>query len=92
MTYWENNRSRPQISYYPKIHQFLGFPIRNYDEATLPGRLQSYRVRNGISCRDMAQLLKVDASTIRAWEKGINRPSEKLLKKVEELFRQNNTG
>lgn len=88
ITNWENNRSAPQISYYPRIRQFLGFDTIDFDETTFSGRLQSNRSRNGMCCEKMAKLLDVDKSTIRAWEKGTNKPAGKMIKKFEELFRK----
>ena len=88
VTYWENNRSKPQISYYPRIHHFLGFNTTTFDETNIWGRLQTYRWRNGVSRRDIARLLKVDTSTVRAWEKGLNMPSQKRIDQIEALLKQ----
>ncbi|WP_199139921.1 recombinase family protein [Pedobacter sp. ASV12] len=84
--YWENNRSKPQISYYPRIHHFLGFSTTTFDETNFGGRIRTYRWRNGISRKDIARLLKVDISTVRAWEKGLNMPSQKRINEVEVLL------
>lgn len=88
VTYWENNRNKPQIAYYPRIHHFLGFDTATFDETNFRGRLQTYRWRNGISCKDIARLLKVDTSTIRTWEKGLNMPSQKKIDEIEALFQR----
>ncbi|RZK39662.1 MAG: helix-turn-helix domain-containing protein [Pedobacter sp.] len=90
ITNWENNKSTPQILYYPRIRLFLGFDTTDFDETTFSGRLQSYRSRNGMSCKEMAKLLGVDKSTILAWEKGTNKPAGKIVEKIEELFRKSN--
>jgi len=47
ITYWENNRSIPQINYYPQIIEFLGYCPFEIDETILSGRLKAYRWRNG---------------------------------------------
>ena len=40
VTYWENNRSTPQIIFYPKIIEFLGYSPLDFDETTLSGRIK----------------------------------------------------
>jgi len=37
VTYWENNRSAPQIIFYPKIMEFLGYSPLDFDKITLSG-------------------------------------------------------
>lgn len=88
ITYWENNRSKPQIAYYPRIHHFLGYCAIDFDETNIQGRLRSYRLKHGISCKDLARLLKVNASTVRAWEKGVNKPSRKRMDYIEAFLVQ----
>ncbi|WP_343693734.1 recombinase family protein [Chitinophaga sp.] len=88
ITFWENNRSKPQITYYPRIHHFLGFYTTTIDETNFHGRLRAYRLKNGISCKEMARLLKVDTSTVRAWEKGLNIPSQKRIDVIDTLLQQ----
>ncbi|MGO4289873.1 recombinase family protein [Chitinophaga sp. RAB17] len=88
VTYWENNRSKPQITYYPRIHLFLGFCTTTINETNFRERLRTYRWKNGISCKDMARLLKVDTSTVRAWEKGLNMPSQKRIDAIDALLQQ----
>ncbi|MGO4289883.1 helix-turn-helix domain-containing protein [Chitinophaga sp. RAB17] len=77
VAYWENNRSKPPITYYPRIHHFLGFCTTAINETNFRERIRTYRWENGISCKYMARLLKVDTSTVRAWEKGLNMPLTK---------------
>lgn len=87
VTYWENNRSKPRIAYYPRIHHFLGFCTTKFDETSFRGRLRTCMWKNGISFKDMARLLKVDTSTVRAWEMGITMPSQKRIDAIEALVR-----
>lgn len=83
VTYWENNRSTPQISYYPKIHQFLGYCITEFDETTYAGRIKAYRWKNGLTYKKMGKLLGADGSTITAWEKGESLPSKARMEKFD---------
>lgn len=43
----------------------LGFCFTTFDK-TIP---QTYRLRNGFSCKNIVRLLKVDISTMRAWQR-----------------------
>lgn len=86
LTYWENNRSNPQITYYPRIHHFLGFCKSTFDEANFCDFLRSYRLKNGFSYRALGSHLKVDATTVRAWEKGLSIPSSTMKEKLGILF------
>jgi len=45
VTYWENNRSTPQLIFYPKIMEFLGYSPLDFDKTTLSGRIKAYRHR-----------------------------------------------
>lgn len=86
ITYWENNRSNPQITYYPKIHQFLGFCTANFDESKFCDFIKSYRWENGISCKELGFLLKVATSTVRGWERGVSLPRKKMRLKLADFF------
>lgn len=86
ITNWENGRANPQIQYMPKILEFLGFMPLEIDEYTLSGMIKSYRVKNGLSHKKMGDVLGVDASTIRAWEKGESISQVKTKKLIEKLI------
>ncbi len=83
ITYWENNRSIPQIKFYPKIIKFLEFNPFEVDIKTIGGKIKNYRYLNGLSHKQMGKLLSVDASTVRAWEFGKNRPKQLKLVMLE---------
>lgn len=86
VTYWENNRSTPKISFYPKIIEFLGYFPLNLDESTLSGRIKAYKYRNGTTSKMLGDLLKVDPSSVTEWENGNRNPSRKHLQMLETLF------
>lgn len=67
LTYWENNRSTPQIIFYPKIIKFLGYSPLNFDETTLRGRIKAFRYRIGTNSKMFGNLMKVHPSTITEW-------------------------
>jgi len=87
VTYWENNRSKPQIQHYPAIQLFLGYSLVKVNEKKFEGRLRAYRWRKGLSHKRLGEMLGVDASTVGSWEKGESFPSAGNLKELESLFK-----
>lgn len=47
ITSWENNRSAPQIHYYPALIRFLGYCPFELDLTTFEGRIKAYRYLHG---------------------------------------------
>lgn len=88
VTYWENNRSKPQIQHFPAIHLFLGYCLVKFNEEKFEGRLKAYRWRNGLSHKRLGEMLGVDASTVGSWEKGKSVPSPKKLEELEALLKK----
>ena len=86
MTGWENGRSKPQIQFCPKIISFLGYNPFPVDTSTLGGRIENYRILNGLSHNKLGKKIGVDASTISAWEEEKHKPTSKMKKILEELF------
>ena len=70
ITYWENNRSEPQIRYYPPIFGFLGYCPFEFDTSTFAGKIKSYRYLNGLTQKQFAKLMNVDPATVSRWEDG----------------------
>ena len=68
ITYWENNRSQPQIQWMPVIINFLGYIPISLDTSTLAGRIKNFRLLKGLSHKKMAEILNVEPSTIASWE------------------------
>jgi DNA-binding transcriptional regulator YiaG len=75
ITYWENNRSKPQINYYPSIISFLGYNPFEIHTNSLSEKIFAYRCVNGLSYKAFGKLLGVDASTVRSWEVGVSMPN-----------------
>lgn len=88
VTYWENNRSKPQIQHFPAIQLFLGYSLVRFDEKKFEGRLKEYRWRKGLSQKRLGEMLGVDASTVGSWEKGKSVPSACNLKELESLIKK----
>lgn len=70
ITYWENNRSEPQMKYYPHIIKFFGYYPFGLDLSTFKGRMEAFRFINGLSQKQFGILMKIDTRTALQWEKG----------------------
>lgn len=82
ITAWEMGRSIPQTKYFPKIIQFLGYCPAEVDTSSFSGRLKSYLLKNGLSAKAFAKILKIDPKSMVAWEKGKVVPSDYHLDKI----------
>ncbi|HWB27602.1 MAG TPA: helix-turn-helix domain-containing protein [Chitinophagaceae bacterium] len=86
---WENNRSQPQIKYYKRIIQFLGYYPFNHDTNTLGGRILKYRYTKSLTQRQMGRKVGVNATTINAWETRENSPQVASLEKLNKILKTN---
>ena len=50
--------------------------------------MKAYRIANGISQGQLAEMVGVDETTILSWEKNEHKPMPRKLKKLEELINQ----
>jgi transcriptional regulator with XRE-family HTH domain len=82
ITNWENERKAPQIKFFPKIIEFLGYNPYRIDISTQGGRIKFYRYQKGLSQRGLAKLLRVESSTIKTWEKNECEPRQNNLKRL----------
>jgi DNA-binding XRE family transcriptional regulator len=82
----EENRVKPSLAQIPTIIEFLG---RNPFETAIEnqgGRISEYRRAHGLSQKKLAQLLKVDQSSIGNSESAENQPSKRLFEKLLSFF------
>ena len=84
VTYWENNRSQPQVQFYPRIISFLGYYPFDHETDTVGGRLQRLRYCNGWSYGMCARAFGVDGTTVQRWER-LNALPKKHLWQMEDL-------
>ncbi len=85
ITNWELSRRSPALPAIPKIICFLGYnPLPEGD--TIPKRLRYLRKTQGLTQRELASILGVDASSVRCWETERRIPSQALLEKIKGLF------
>lgn len=79
ITFWENERVAPQVQYYPKIIQFLGYYPFQKDLATPGGKIRYFRFVKGLSYKKFGKLLGVHSSTLCSWENHKHRPPKKSI-------------
>ncbi|OQP64981.1 transcriptional regulator [Niastella vici] len=82
ITNWELNRHEPQIEYYPKIIEFLGYFPFDIDTSTLGGKIKRYRYLKGVTQEELARELGVNESTIFHYEKNDTKPFRKTMAKL----------
>jgi DNA-binding transcriptional regulator YiaG len=80
---WESNESTPVVRFTPAIQAFLGYDPWPQEES-FGGRLRAARRRLGLSQRQFAVQLGVDASTLGDWEASRHRPTRKSQKRVDQ--------
>ncbi len=81
---WEQGKRLPSERFYPAIIQYLG--VEPWPEpSTLAERLRGERLRRGLSCEQVANLMQVDRSSISKWEGGVS-PKHSLARAKLEAF------
>lgn len=70
ITYWENERSAPQIHHYPRIIDFLGYYPFAHETKSFAGKLLQIRHCKGFSRKQCAVHLSVSEDAVRRWERG----------------------
>ncbi len=83
---WENHRSFPIISFFPKIIKFLGYNPFDTEFKTLKDKLIFYRRLSGLSHRKFAALLNIDPGTVSDWEKELHKPTKRMKDKLNKFF------
>jgi len=83
---WEKNRVEPSLRLLPKIIKFLGYYPDETSAKSLGEKLRYFRRVQGLSQKKLAQLLKIDESTIGNWEKDENLPLKRNLQKLLDFF------
>lgn len=86
ITNWENNRSEPDISYFPAIINFLGYMPFSIDTSSLAGKINEYRYLNGMSQETLAKELGINESTVYHYEKGVHFLTDRTLRKIEKIL------
>ena len=88
ITGWERNWYTPNISYVPRIIEFLDYTPAPYNKVSdnIIEKMKLYRQIHGLSQEKFAELIGVDETTVAKWERGDYKPSKKLTGKLLVLF------
>jgi|HubBroStandDraft_6_1064221.scaffolds.fasta_scaffold175191_1 transcriptional regulator with XRE-family HTH domain len=87
ITNWELNRCQPELPYIPRIIKFLGYdPFGPDKDEPLGQRLRKHRRRLGLSLKQAAALLEVDPTSLRDWETGRHRPTNKSRSMIDKFL------
>jgi len=77
---WEQGKHEPEFRFLPAIVAFLGYDPTP-EPATLAEKIRATRHRQRISQEELARRLRIDPSTVTAWESGaVNRPYPRFAK------------
>jgi transcriptional regulator with XRE-family HTH domain len=79
---WEKNRTSPPVQYIPRIIQFIGYVPYNTEFESVGQELMTRRHILGLTQEAMARRLGVDPTTLRRWERGRSRASNKSMGKI----------
>ncbi|HZK95263.1 MAG TPA: helix-turn-helix transcriptional regulator [Prolixibacteraceae bacterium] len=83
ITNWELNRGTPTLTLIPKIISFLGYaPTFNEN------LIRQYRIQKGISQKELAEILKIDPTTLSRIERAKgSRINNKIKVRLNELLK-----
>jgi DNA-binding transcriptional regulator YiaG len=85
INHWETNTRKPEVRYYPRIMEFLGYcPIqyaKNFSELLI-----LHRTHLGLSHRTLGKILNTDPGTISRWESGERNPYKKHQDRINNFF------
>ena len=70
---WEKNASTPVVRAYPAIMKFLGYCPVQYPQL-LGDRIRLHRTYQGYNISEFTNILGVDESTLRSWERSLEAP------------------
>ena len=83
---WEkNNTQNIPAKYYPRIMEFLTYCPLEKPPAILAEKIKLHRLHQGLNQKQFAQLLGVDPTTVKFWESGERKPSDKMVEKLKEF-------
>lgn len=87
VTNWEKNRSNPTLKVMPIIINFLCYNPLEGNVETIRGKIKQYRWKRGLSIKALANILKIDPSTLARWERSKVEPRGMVKKRINSLFK-----
>lgn len=83
---WEKNRSTPQIQFFPRVINFLGYIPFEVNLTTLSGKLKAHRHINRLSQKQFGKILGVDGATVCSWELEETKPHKAIMEKLDSML------
>ena len=87
INHWEMNTTEPEIKFYPKIMEFLGYCPIHYAQ-NVGEILKLHRTHRGLTLEEFAKILQVDPGAFSQWETTGRIPFKKHRKKVENYIKK----
>lgn len=82
---WETGKTTPAVKHWPAIMDFLGYcPYQQ--PRTLGDRLRLHRMHQGLTVKELADILGVDPGSIALWETGKRQPDERSREMIERFL------
>jgi len=72
---WCHSRTKPPISFYPKIIDFLEYNPFQVDDKSIGGQIKKHRMEHGLSHRKLSKVTGFDPATLARWEDNITSPN-----------------
>lgn len=70
--HWEKDKRVPPDKYWPTILSYLGYdPFAPTDNALIADKLKAWRRVRGLSIKQAARAVRINADTWSQWEKGV---------------------
>lgn len=66
--------------------EFLTYCPLEKPPTTITEKIKLHRLHQGLNQKQFSQLLKVDSTTVKFWESGERKPSEKMAKILRNLI------
>lgn len=85
ITNWELGHSEPEVSYVPKIIDFIGYCPYN-PAGDLIDRMRALRLAFGFTQEKMSKILGVDESSLASWERREHQPINRSQKVIREFL------
>lgn len=82
---WENNKSKPEIKYYPAIMDFLGY-CPYVGPQSWGDKLKFHRIYQGLTIKQVSKIVCSDPTSVARWEKRKEPPVWKTQREKVERF------
>jgi DNA-binding transcriptional regulator YiaG len=85
INHWETKTRKPEVKFYPKIMEFLGYCPVHYFKS-FGQLLFLHRTHRGLSHRGLGKRLQIDPATLSRWESDIRLPRKMHQQDIDNFF------